>query len=112
MKEITARFSAGLTSYEAVEVARKRVASGPFLIKRHGSWFRPEAKGYTPILSDAGVFDADAARDYLCVEGLSVVPLESLRERIEEEISDLEERQIRLIALLEKIELAKPGEEE
>lgn len=112
MKKITARSRAGLTHRETVNVARRRVHPGLYLISRHGMWFRPKAEGYTSRLSEAGVFGDDDARDYLCVEGLSVVPLDSLRERIEAEINTMDRAMVRLAALLEKATAAKPGDAE
>ena len=112
MKEIKAVSRPGLTSYQTVSVARKRVTPGTYLIRRHGLWFRAEANGYSPNLSEAGTFDAAAARDYLCVEGLSVVPIGSLRGKIEMEISGLQERIVALGGLLKKDHQAKPEEEE
>lgn len=112
MKEITAKPRAGLTYRETVNVARKRVHPCLYLIKRHGLWFRPEANGYTSNLSEAGVFGTDDARDYLCVEGLSVVPLDSLRKRIEMEMNSLDRERMGLEALLEKAIATKPGDGE
>lgn len=91
-ERISVRKRAGLTMAEAVAVARKRIKDGPYLISRHGGWFRPEAKGYTNSLSEAGIFTADEARRYIDVDGLSVVPASHVITGIDWEIADLEKR--------------------
>ena len=90
----------GLTFVEAVNVARKRVQDGEvYLISRHGGWFRPGAHGYCSSFSEAGVFDAATARGYLDVEGLSVVPISSLRGDVAAEMTALNSKLASLRAM-------------
>lgn len=91
-ERISAKKRAGLTWAESVAVARKRIKDGPYLISRHGGWFRPDAQGYTNSLSEAGIFTADEARRYIDVDGLSVVPAGHVITGIDWEIADLEKR--------------------
>ncbi|MBR9970838.1 hypothetical protein [Magnetospirillum sulfuroxidans] len=94
MRRISARIKhGGLTFSEAVSVARRRVVDGEmYLISRHGGWFRPNAQGYCTTFAEAGIYDAETARSYLCVEGLSVVPVSSARDEINDEIAALERK--------------------
>ena len=92
MQRISVKERAGLTRAEAVSVARKRIKDGTYLVSRHGGWFRPEAKGYTRHLSEAGLFSAAQARSYIDVDGLSVVPAGAIITGIDWEIADLEKR--------------------
>lgn len=60
----------------AVERAGRRVKDdGLYLIRRHNAWFRAGGHGYTVHLGAAGVFEGGIARNYLGVEGLSLVPV-------------------------------------
>lgn len=71
----------------SIAAQKRRVKDGQwYLIRRHGAYFRPGAHGYTVHLAAAGIFDAAKARSYLDVEGVSVVPLVSVRAKIEAEI--------------------------
>lgn len=107
MKEIMARKRDVLTWEESVLVAETRVTPGLYLIRRNGVWFRTEAKGYTSLLSDAGVFNAEKAKRYLCVEGVSVVPLESAIGDLEDECHGLALRLAALTELLKKVNSLK-----
>ena len=92
MKEIKAK-GRGKTWWRSVDAARKRVRDGEcYLIRRHGAWFRPKAKGYCAELAGAGVYAASEARAYLDVEGLSVVSLKSVRDDIEAQLAGLEKQ--------------------
>ena len=91
-ERISVKKRAGLTRAESVAVARKRIKDGPYLISRHGGWFRPQAQGYTRHLSEAGIFTAAQARSYIDVDGLSVVPASAVITGIDWEIADLEKR--------------------
>lgn len=104
---IYARIRPGLTFTEAVNVAEKRVVDGEmYLISRHGGWFRPNAQGYCTAVAEAGIYDAATARSYLCVEGLSVVPLSKMRTQIEAEIAEMERKIAANRTLLEHINQA------
>lgn len=60
----------------AVERAGHRVKDDDlYLIRRHNAWFRAGGHGYTVHLGAAGIFDGSIARNYLGVEGLSLVPV-------------------------------------
>lgn len=84
---ITMRRPPGLTLQEAVKVARKRIKDGrSYLISRHGGWFRPGAQGYTRELAHAGIFTATEARDYIDIDGLSVMPLSAMAGALDAEI--------------------------
>lgn len=92
MKEIKAK-GRGKTFANSVDCAKNKVNDDePYLIRRHGLWFRPNAHGYTAEYLYAGVFDGKTAKSYLDVDGLSVVPLNSLRRHINSRISELEEK--------------------
>lgn len=71
----------------SVAAARAKVKRDElYLIRRHGSWFRPDAHGYTMNLGDAGIYKGWQAIQYLDVEGLSVVPLGSLHAKLTTEL--------------------------
>lgn len=80
MKEIKASTKVtGARRMASIEAARRKVRDGQvYLIRRHGAFFRRDAHGYTTHLAAAGLFSAAAARNYLDVEGLSVVPARSM----------------------------------
>lgn len=87
----------------SVEAAKRKVKDDEqYLIRRHGAYFRPDAHGYTDHLAAAGTFAGADARRYLDVEGLSVVPLRSMRETISTQIAEAEYAAVRLKELLEK----------
>ena len=112
MKEIAAKKQRnGLTWSESVEVARKMVPDGQCLIKKRGLFYRPDQLGYTRCLSEAAIFDAEEARVHLCNELVSVIPLKNLREWIETELEDLQEKTKELLDLLERIDQDQPGDE-
>lgn len=97
---ITMRRPAGLTHQEAVNVVRKRIKDGEqYLISRHGGWFRPGGHGYTRELAHAGVFTAAEARSYIDVDGLSVVPVSAIGERVADAIAAAEQALENLRAL-------------
>lgn len=92
----------GKSRWRSVEAAKRRVKDDEtYLISRHGSWWRPDARGYTYELAEAGLYDGATARGYLAVEGLSVVPLKSLRKRL---IAELDEASSRISLLRLKLE--------
>lgn len=104
---IYARTRPGLTFAESVNVAKKRVADGEeYLISRHGGWFRPNAQGYCTTVAEAGIYDTATARSYLCVEGLSVVPLSKMRAQIEAEIAVMNRKIATSRILLERLKQA------
>jgi hypothetical protein len=71
----------------SIEAAKRRVRDDQFyFIRRHGSFFRPGAHGYCDDIAGAGVFDGATARNYLDVEGLSLLPLRSMRKIIKNHI--------------------------
>jgi hypothetical protein len=75
----------------AIAEARSKVVDGElYLLSRHGGYFRPHARGYTGSMATAGLFSAAVARRYLDVEGLSVIPLSSVVDRMREELEKLE----------------------
>lgn len=75
----------------SVAAAKRKVKDGAiYLIRRHGAYFREGAHGYTNELAAAGMFSGADARRYLEVEGLSVVPLASLRRKIAAEAQTME----------------------
>lgn len=88
-QEIKARWSPALTWAGSVRVAEKRVPPVPLLIRRRGAWWRPDARGYTGDLAEAGIYSPDYGRSKLAAEGLSVVPATDV---IEREIADTEAR--------------------
>lgn len=68
---------------QRVERAQKRVdPKALYLIRRNGVLFRPNAQGYTQNLADAGVWHGNEARKYLDAEGVDLIPLTSVRDRI------------------------------
>jgi hypothetical protein len=70
----------------SVLAAERKVKDDQFyFIRRHGSYFRPLASGYTNHLGAAGIYTGEVARKYLSVEGLSVIPLKRMRERLKAE---------------------------
>jgi hypothetical protein len=105
MKEIAASTRVtGKRRIASVEAARRKVRDGGiYLIRRHGSFFRPDAHGYTTELAAAGVFDGATARRYLDVEGLSVVPARSLLPSARVQI---DEAQMRLDGLRKFVSVA------
>src|SRR6185312_6918413 len=69
----------------SIAEARSKVVDGElYFISRHGGYFRPHAQGYTSILAHASLFTAPVARAYLDVEGLSVIPLSSVRDSLKD----------------------------
>lgn len=84
MREIKASTKAtGSRRERSVEAARRKVKDGElYFIRRHNAFFRPRACGYTTHLPHAALYTAETARAYLDVEGLSVVPLTSMRDEI------------------------------
>ncbi len=94
MKEIkaTTRYR-GERRWKSIEAARRKVKDGQmYFLRRHGSWFRPDAHGYTRELCAAGIYDSKTARNYLDVEGLSVVSLRSMKYVIQQEMRDSAKR--------------------
>lgn len=74
----------------SVEAAKKRVKDDElYLISRHGGLFRPEAAGYTREVADAGVFTGKDARGYLAAEGVSLIPINDMRDRMQAELDQL-----------------------
>lgn len=53
----------------------------PFVIRRHGAFFRPDAAGYTTHIGSAGFYTEAEARKYLDAEGVSVHPLSEFRDQ-------------------------------
>lgn len=92
MQEIRASTKVtGQRRVASIEAAKRKVKDGAiYLISRHGAYFRPGAHGYTTELAAAGIFSGDDARRYLEVEGLSLVPLKSLRRKIAAEADLME----------------------
>lgn len=77
----------------SVDAAKRKVKDDAlYLITRHGGWFRPHAQGYTMDVADAGIFPGREARGYLDVEGLSLVPVEDMRHRLELEMRELQRK--------------------
>jgi hypothetical protein len=75
----------------AVAEAREKVVDGElYFLCRHGGYFRAKARGYVDCMSFAAVYSAAVARDYLDVEGLSVIPLSSVRGELEVRLKRLE----------------------
>jgi hypothetical protein len=68
----------------------------PYLIRRHGGFFRPNAHGYTTDITQAGVFEKEEAERYLDVEGLTIHPLTEFREKINDELASLSARLAKL----------------
>lgn len=102
IREITAK-GGGKVRLRSIESCRKRVKDGePYLLRRHGAWFRPKAEGYTTEIAAAGIFDA-AARSYLDAEGLSAVPLKAMAPAILAELLRSKERTVLLENLLSRI---------
>ena len=81
MREIKASIRVtGARRIASIEAAKRKVKDGQFyFIRRHGGYFRAGAHGYCHEVAGAGIFTAETARKYLDVEGLSVVPLKSMR---------------------------------
>ena len=69
----------------------KRIADGKeYFLQRRGAWFRSGARGYTDDISRAGKFDAKTARSYLnSVEGMTVIPVSSMRDDLWKEMRSL-----------------------
>lgn len=105
MREIMASTKVtGARRLASIAAAQRKVRDGQlYLLRRHGGFFRPDAHGYTMKLADAGLYTAERARQYLDVEGLSVVPLTSVRGRLEQE-AEAAERDA--AALRDKINIA------
>lgn len=94
--------TSGPRRWRSIEAAKRKVKDGEvYLIRRHGTWFRPDAHGYTAYLAAAGTFSAARARDYLDVEGLSVVPLRSIVRTARAELAEAESVAAGLRKLLE-----------
>jgi hypothetical protein len=91
----------------AVAEAREKVVDGElYFLCRHGGYFRPKAQGYTDCMSFAAVYSAAVARDYLDVEGLSVIPLSSVRDELEERVRRLVDEVASINTLIHTPELA------
>jgi hypothetical protein len=91
----------GKVRLASVAAARRRVRDGhAYLIRRDGAWFRPGAHGYTTALGGAGTFGAEAARGYLDVEGLSVVPVRHMRDAVAASLEEAEAAARRLREML------------
>lgn len=76
----------------------------PYLIKRHGGWFRPNAQGYTRTLADAGLYSETRARSYLDVEGLTIHPASALVAKAREEIAQHEAAVAALRDFIDRVE--------
>lgn len=72
----------------------------PHYIRRNGYWFRPEAKGYTSRIVEAGQFSGDVAKHYLGVYGLTIHPAASVRVDLADEIARMREALGRAEAVL------------
>ena len=76
----------------SIEAAKRKVCDDQFyFIRRHGAFFRPGAHGYCDDIAGAGVFDGTTARNYLDVEGLSLLPLRSMRRVLKNHITTMSE---------------------
>ncbi len=76
-------------------VARARAKVDPmglYLIRRDGGLFRHDARGYTIDIAHAGIFVGSETWEYLDVEGLDLIPLTSVRDRIIAEMGDTLEK--------------------
>ena len=101
MRRIEAVRRTGLTYRQSCDVAMRRIdPNAMYLISRHGAWFRSRAQGYTHDLADAGAFTGAEARSYICVDGLSVVPLADVVEQAKAQIANLERQAAALSALI------------
>ena len=100
IREIYAVRRSGLTFEESVRVARRRAKPGLYMIKRHGLYFRPGARGYTSDIAYAGTYDHNEAAAYLDVEGLSIIPVTTLVAEIRREIAGHEARAYALKEIL------------
>lgn len=77
----------------------ERVKDGLHYLRRHGGWFRPEAAGYTDDIAQAGVYTADVARNYMQAEGVTAVPVSSMRGAIWKEMQECLARAAKLSEL-------------
>lgn len=97
----------GKNRLRSIEAARRKIKDdGIYLIRRHGSWFKPMARGYTNDIAAAGTFSGREARGYVSVEGLSVVPLRDKQHLLELEKRELNEK---LTLLNHKIDMLTRG---
>lgn len=80
--------------------ALRRIKDGrEYFIRRGGAWYRENAAGYTQDLLEAGVYSASVARSHLSAEGVTVVPLDSMRDEIWKKMQATLERAAKLSAL-------------
>jgi hypothetical protein len=63
-----------------------QVRDGLHYLRRHGSWFRPDAAGYTDDIGEAGTYTADVARNYMQAEGVTAVTVKSMRNDLWKEV--------------------------
>lgn len=80
-----------------------RVKKGEFFIRRHGGWFRPGAHGYTDDIAQAGTFSAEDARSYMQAEGVTAVPVKSMRGEIWRQVGEAIARAAHLSALHQRL---------
>lgn len=90
MREIKASTKVtGARRWASVEAAKGKVKNGEYyFILRYGSFFRPGAHRYCSNVAEAGVFTAEKARSCLDVEGISVVPVRSMRAELIAKINE------------------------
>jgi hypothetical protein len=59
--------------------------SNLYFLKRHGGYFRPNARGYTMDILEAGLYEHDDAMSYRDIDSPSVliIPAKDLRDVVE-----------------------------
>lgn len=71
----------------------------PYLIRRHGAFFRPDAAGYTTEIAAAGLYSREEAEKYLDAEGVTIHPLGEYAAHIER-LAPFAERLLELRAMM------------
>lgn len=74
-----------------------------FYLKKRGLWYRPEAKGYTASILDAGRFSKAEATERLCVEGVTMHSENEIKNGVWVELQESMKRAAELAALWEKL---------
>ena len=57
-----------------------------YFLKRHGNYFRPEARGYTSDVLEAGIYSKEQARSYEGIDSpiVEIIPISDLRDIVVE----------------------------
>lgn len=72
---------------------------GMHFLRRNGGWFRPKAQGYTDDIAQAGIFTTAEVMDYMKAEGVTAVPVASMKQDIWKQVRESLERAAKLSEL-------------